>query len=1239
MHLLATIPGGWNPDTEGVFIVDQQPGDIVFITAADSEINLLNQAYQACAAAPLPSLRMANSIYLRQELSIDHYVEQVVTHARLVVCRLLGGLAYYPYLVEQVKDVCAERSIPVLFLPGYETPDWELMQLSTDLEAADTLWRYFSAGGQGNLEQALLYLLHRFFEVTCEYLPPAPLPELFIARNGIQRVDRAEFDREASGRPLVVILAYRAHFLASNTHPIQLLCAALEKQGLEPMPVFVASLRDKDKLLALEDLLTEKERRPVRLIIQTTSFAVKGVEESEFLFDRLGVPVIQAVLAASTIGQWQQGLFGLSPTDIAINIALPEMDGRIIGPAISFKEATAQGVSTDSSVVVYKGYEPACDRVATMARRWITLQDKPPADKKIALILPNYPNKDSRLANGVGLDTPASVVHLLQALAADGYDTGDYLPADSDELMRLLTSYITNDDTTLYSRPYQVNLPIEVFKNYWNDLSPVLREKVQAQWGGYDNSPFYQGTHMALPGFLLGNIFVSIQPARGYHADPKSIYHSPDLPPTYEYLAFYNWVNDYFGADAIVHTGKHGNLEWLPGKSVALDKRSCFPAAILPDLPHFYPFIINDPGEGTQAKRRNHAVIIDHLIPPMARAETYGPLAKLEQLVDEYYEASGIDAQRTTLIRRQIKQLVQEQQLGEELQFSGDDIDELLLKLDAYLCELKEAQIRDGLHILGQAPAGEQLVSLIVALHRLPYGSVPGLTQALAMDRDLGFDPLHVDYAAPFGREVGGVLCRTLGDAVEQLELLAQAAVRRLVAGESRAEGSVAATVLHIIFSVTLPRIQLTTDEICNLLGGLRGRYVPSGPSGAPTRGGLHLLPTGRNFYSIDVRCIPTPTAYTLGEKSARLIIDRYLQEHGQYPVSIGISVWGTSTMRTGGDDLAQALVLLGVRPVWQEGGRRVTDFEVLSLVELRRPRVDVTLRISGFFRDAFPDTIHFFNAVIEKIAQLDEPEEQNPIRAAWLREQQEWMRKGLTEASAKQYALYRVFGSKPGAYGVGLQALIDEKNWKTREDFALVYMNWSAYAYGPNREVVSSFEALQQRLGQLQIVMHNQDNREHDILDSDDYYQFQGGMASAVEQVSGRQPDMYFGDNARPEQPRVKSLRQELQKVFRSRVVNPKWMAGMRRHGYKGAFEMAATMDYLFAYGATTGLVDDFMFDGITRAYLLDESNRDFIEAHNPQALQDMASRMLEAVQRKLWQAPDPGVVDRLRDIILGAE
>ncbi|WP_343669337.1 cobaltochelatase subunit CobN [Chitinophaga sp.] len=1221
MHLIPTIPGGWNPNGDGVFHIQQSAGDVVFLSAADTEIHSLNNAYRELHSAhpQLPSLRIANLVYLKQELTIDKYVEEVISHAKLVICRLLGGRNYYPYLFEAISIACEQNNIPVLFLPGYDAPDVELLNSSTvDVTIADTLWKYCCAGGKHNLKNGLAYIFHHCFKAELTFAPPQKIADLFLFH--------PEQGMLSSFTADVAILVYQTHYLADNLAPVYYLVQALEKQQLKPVIVFVSNLRDQHSLLELESLLKGK----VKVLINTTSFSIKSMDKDEsFLFDNLDIPVIQAIFAACTKEVWEQNLFGLTPVDVAMNIALPEIDGRIITTAISFKSSVGKDALTDSDILQYSTHEAGCDFVVAFANNWIQLGRKKQKDKHIALIMPNYPNKDSRLANGVGLDTPASIVEILQALKTAGYDTGDYIPATSEELITLITHYVTNDiDTTLY-RPYQISIEKDTFQQYFERLAPALKEKVLEQWGPSQEEDFI------IPGCLLGNIFVSIQPARGYNQDEKAIYHSPDLPPTYRYLAYYCWVNEVFRADALIHCGKHGNLEWLPGKSVALSKESCFPAVLLNPVPHFYPFIVNDPGEGTQAKRRTHAIIIDHLIPPMTRAENYGTLTKLEHLIDEYYEAFSVDPKRTAVIRAQITQLVKEANLETDLQVAVTDIDTLLLKLDGYLCELKEAQIRDGLHILGKAPEDEQLIDLLIALHRVPVAGQKGITQVPAEELNLQFDPLAGDYETPF-ESVHPLFryCRNNGDAVVVLEGI----VKDILKGIDIDLPATKAYCQHIL-THTLPKIESTTQEITNLLHGLNAGYVPSGSSGAPTRGRMDVLPTGRNFYSVDVRAIPTQAAYSLGVKSANLIIDRYMQEQGDYPESIGLSVWGTSTMRTGGDDIAQALALMGVQPVWQAANRRVADFEIIPLIQLRRPRIDVMLRISGFFRDAFPDVISLLNAVVEKVAMLDEPVEQNPIRKRYLAEKQEWINKGLDETKAHKRSLFRVFGAKPGAYGAGLQAVIDEKNWQTREDLAKIYINWSGYAYGADRTGESAHEVFEKRLSDLQIVMHNQDNREHDILDSDDYYQFQGGLANAVETIKGEQPSIYFGDHARPETPRVKSLKEELLKVYRSRVVNPKWMAGVKRHGYKGAFEMAATMDYLFAYDATTNLVDDFMYEGITQEYLFNEDNRQFIEQANPWALKDMTERMLEAIQRGMWQSPKPETLEKLQNMFVDME
>lgn len=1272
MHLIPTIPGGWNPNEEGVFHIQQTQGDLVFLSAADTEIHSLNKAYGELVKLvsgkrdDLPSLRIANLVYLKQELTIDTYVEEVLKHARLIICRLLGGKNYYPYLIEAISHACKEHHIPVLFLPGYDVPDVELLELSTaNVRMGDTVWKYLCAGGKQNHLNCLKFLFHHFFHIPFEYLATQITPDLFFfhPQKGIITETEQEIICK-NKQPNVLLLVYQTHYLADNLEPVYYLTEQLEKNNINALLVFVNHLRDPHTVERLYALATDTGTRKINAIINTTSFSIRSLNddtEADFIFSKINAPVIQSIFASCTKEIWESNLFGLTPTDVAMNIALPEMDGRIITTAVSFKSSLGRDAITDSDILKYSTHTEGCDFIIAFTKRWIHIQQKSNAEKKIALIMPNYPNKDSRLANGVGLDTPASVVAILDSLKQHGYTTGEFIPGTSEELMNLLTHYITNDQETFLYRPFQVSLSAQQFHRHYKNLAPALRKKIEQQWGAPEDSPNFHQDAFVIPGFLLQHVFVSIQPSRGYNQDEKAIYHSPDLPPTYAYLAFYFWLQDVFQADALVHVGKHGNLEWLPGKSLALHPSSCFPAALMPPVPHFYPFIVNDPGEGTQAKRRTHAIIIDHLIPAMTRAESYGELTKLEQLIDEYYEAFNIDPKRTISIRSQIKQLVNASHLQTDLGTSLDDMDALLLKLDAYLCELKEAQIRDGLHILGTLPQGDQLLDLLIALHRLPGNGQLGLTQALAKDLGLAFDPVQDDLQQSFSAEqIRGTVfngehpfatCRINGHAVEVLELILRQLLSQhfSIAITSDASDNLfsfgIASCKHTlqlctyIATHTLPKLERTTEELTNLIRGLNGNFIQPGCSGAPTRGRLDVLPTGRNFYSVDVRTIPTETAYQLGTKSANLIIDRYLQEHGDYPESIGISVWGTATMRTGGDDIAQAFALMGVKPVWQQANRRVADFEVIPLLLLKRPRIDVLLRISGFFRDAFPDVISLFNAVVEKLATLDEPLEQNPIRKRFLTEKEDWKCKGVDEQKAHKRALFRVFGSKPGAYGAGLQAVIDEKNWQTKKDLSTIYINWSGYAYGADRIGESAHEVFEKRLTDLQIVMHNQDNREHDILDSDDYYQFQGGMANAVNTLSGEQPAIYFGDHARPENPKVKTLKEELLKVYRSRVVNPKWIAGVKRHGYKGAFEMAATLDYLFAYDATTGLVDDFMYEGIAQEYLFDADNRQFLEKVNPWALKDMTERLLEAIQRGMWKTPASDVKNRLESLFVNME
>jgi cobaltochelatase CobN len=754
-----------------------------------------------------------------------------------------------------------------------------------------------------------------------------------------------------------------------------------------------------------------------------------------------------------------------------------------------------------------------------------------------------------------------------------------------------------------------------------------------------------------ISGWRCGQVFVGIQPSRSREQGDYASYHDADLVPPHAYLAFYFWLRHQFGTDAVVHVGKHGNLEWLPGKSVALSN-ACWPDLILGPLPHLYPFIVNDPGEGSQAKRRAQAVIIDHLMPPLTRAESYGPLQDLERQVDEYYEALMVDPRRSKLLRRTILSTIVEHRLHDELSMKepdGQDAeDALLTRVDAWLCELKEAQIRDGLHTFGRSPEGVQRRDTLLALGRFPVGDgrggKAGLVDALARDllMDHLFDPLSADWAAQWDGprpevllQVSDAPWRHNGDTRERLELLAGEMLETMCGGGARngdssvtlpPAGALPQTelVLERLRTDILPRLDACgSEEMRHLKRGLEGRFVPAGPSGSPSRGRPDVLPTGRNFYSVDTRAIPTQAAWSLGLKSAQHLIERHLQEHGDYPRAIGLSVWGTATMRTGGDDIAQALALLGVRPKWAPGSHRVTDFEIMPIEVFDRPRIDVTLRVSGFFRDAFANVMHLFDAAVQAVAELDELEDVNPIRARVLRERDALIARGMDAAEARKRAGWRVFSARPGAYGAGLQEIIDTQQWQTDADLANAYQAWGGYAYTQKSAGEEARQAFATRLATMDVVLQNQDNREHDLLDSNDYYQFQGGMVAAVRHLAGNQPHVYHADHSNPNAPRVRTLHEEIARVIRSRVVNPKWLDGVKRHGYKGAAEIAATVDYLYGYDATARVIADHQYALVTDAYLNDADTRDFLQEHNPHALHSICERLLEAMQRGLWQAP----------------
>lgn len=1237
MHLLSAQAGAIQQEGEAIDL-NQRPGALVFASSADSELSMLAGAADRAGE---DDLRLANTLRLSNNLSVDLWLEQTVAHARLVVLRLIGGAAYFQYGVDELTALCANHKIPLALLPGDASPDPILQSRSTvHPDDWSRLHSLFIAGGPDNAD-AILKGLHTLAApgpagersvalqtdagALLTDLYPQPFARFGLWYPGLGVTDQANIRGKLCLPPgtkpaHVPILFYRAALEGAGTATIEALIAALVEQGLAPVPVLVSSLKEAACVRFVQQVLGDVAPTT---ILNLTGFAlgIDGLDGKANPFAGTDAPVIQLIQSGRSQDQWLADSQGLSAKDMAMFLVMPEVDGRLAGLIVGHR---ADAIWHERCQIPLTAYAPDADgiaRTAALAANWSRLRATARSERRIGLVLANYPIRDGRLANGVGYDAPASTVEMLKALEAEGYALGSALPQTSEELITALQSGPTNADPARGVSP--ATLTLSRYAELFAALPEAMRAEITCRWGDPATDPFVRGDSFHLPALVLGNVAILLQPARGYHLDETESYHDPALVPPHAYLAAYLWLRHEYGAHALIHNGKHGTLEWLPGKATALDVLS-YPDALWGQLPHLYPFIVNDPGEGTQAKRRTGAVIIDHLVPPLTRAETYGPLKDLEALLDEYYAASGMDRRRLADLQRRILDFTRDSRLDRDIGLPEDET-EALIKIDNFLCDLKEAQIRDGLHIFGRSPQGDLERDLIVALARVPRGDGAGensLIRALADDLKLGIDPL----TAKLGQTWSGppivspaTSARSVGDVVEQLEAIAA----DLVEGTMMPEAGWTATraVLDTVETIIRPRLARSGPaEFQALLDGLDGKFIAPGPSGAPSRGRLDVLPTGRNFFSVDNRAVPTPTAWELGQKSAESLVLRHLQDHGHHLRSVALSVWGTANMRTGGDDIAQALALIGAKPIWDPGSLRVSGYEIIPLPKLGRPRVDVTLRISGFFRDAFPAQMALFDRAIRAIGALDEPTDDNPIAARMRADALGMMAAGQSEAEAGLAAGHRIFGSKPGTYGAGLNALIDSGNWSTKADLGEQALEWGQYAYGARATGIPERDRFAARLSDIDAVIHNQDNREHDLLDSDNYYQFEGGLSAAAETLTGLKPAAYHNDHSRPERPVIRTLEEEISHVMRSRVVNPKWLNGVKRHGYRGAFEIIATVDFMFAFAATTAAVKTHHFDLAFEAFIEDDATRDFIRQANRYGYDELIARFNDARERGLW-------------------
>jgi cobaltochelatase CobN len=1160
---------------------------------------------------------------------------EVIEGCDLVVGRLLGS----------PQDLCsgftriAATGKPVVVLGGEQSPSAELMELSSvPIGVAAEAHRYLAEGGPGNLRQLHAFLSDTVLLTGEGFEPPAVLPQWGFAerRSLVSTRSLALAAQPTAEVPRVGVLYYRAHEASGNTAFAHALADAIDATGeAVGVPVFAGSLRSAPD--ELYDALGTLDALIVTVLAAGGSVpagASAGGDDESWDVARmsaLDIPIIQGLCLTSSRSEWEASDDGVSAMDSATQIAIPEFDGRIITAPFSFKEVDADGLPH------YVADPERCARVAGIAVRHARLRRIPNAEKRLALVLSAYPTKHARIGNAVGLDTPVSAIRLLQRLRAEGYDLGagevvEILDRDAtdtekgDALIHALIAAGGQDEEWLTHAQLtdaHVRITPQQYAEWTRDLPDDLRADMGEAWGEAPGSLFVNDAgELVLATVRAGNVVLLIQPPRGFGENPIAIYHDPDLAPTHHYLGAYRWLEHGFGADAVVHLGKHGSLEWLPGKNAALSA-SCGTDAALGNLPMVYPFLVNDPGEGAQAKRRAHATIVDHLVPPMARAESYGDIARLEQLLDEHANIAAMDPAKLPAIRGEIWQLMHaaemHRDLGLDEQPDAEDFDDFIMHVDGWLCEIKDAQIRDGLHVLGEAPSGAARVNLVLAILRAAqvFGgqaqAVPGLRTALGLDTD---STVEVDRIEAIARDLVEQMDKADWDVARAKDLHEDPEVQR---------------VLEFAATQVVPRLARTTDELDAVVHALDGGFIAAGPSGSPLRGLVNVLPTGRNFYTVDPRAVPSRLAWQTGQAMAESLVAKYVDETGTWPQSVGLSVWGTSAMRTSGDDIAEVLALLGVRPVWDEASRRVNDLQVVPLDELGRPRIDVTVRISGFFRDAFPHVVAMLDDAVRLVAGLDEPDEQNYVRAH--------ARADLAEHGDERRSTTRIFGSKPGSYGAGILQVVESGNWRSDDDLAEVYTSWGGFAYGRDLDGAPAADDMRTNYRRIKVAAKNVDTREHDIADSDDYFQYHGGMVATVRALTGSDPKAYVGDSTSPDAVRTRTLQEETNRVFRARVVNPRWIGAMQRHGYKGAFELAATVDYLFGFDATAGVVHDWMYESLAKEYVLDETNQQFLRTSNPWALRGIVERLHEAAERGLWESPDADVMSALQQVYLDVE
>ncbi|WP_096390997.1 cobaltochelatase subunit CobN [Halopenitus persicus] len=1280
-------------------------------TATENELGAIQRAAPDVDA----DLVVRSASDLDDETDAAAFVDEL-TDATAVICWLHGSEASMPGY-EPAVDRLVEAGVPLVVKSTGDA--YALEDTTVDPTVRDRVYEYLDRGGTVNVANCLRFLAHEYGSGGAEelsYDDPVDLPT-----EGVYHPDHpgasyeellATLDPDA---PTVAVWFYESHWTHENLRYVDAQVRAIEAQGANALPVFCNPASEEDggwdAERVTDEWLTDAAGEPiVDAVCSSFMFSLsmdeRGREASDegdaaedVFLDRLGVPVIQTVTTMRSRSRYAASDTGVMGFELALSVALPEFDGNVITHPISGKERTDDDAGIGTAPKQHFPIDDRVDHAARLAVNWARLRHTPNADKRVAVVLHNYPPSDDGIGTAFGLDTPESTVNLLEELADRGYDLGDDAgagsgsaiagpPVDGAALIDRLTSQLTLDDR--WVAPEDVRAAsVDVvepdrYRDWFDALDPALRENVIEEWGDPPDRPF------AIPGVEFGNVLVTVQPPRGFGMDPAKVYHDSDLQPPHDYVAFYGWLRNAFEADAVVHLGTHGSLEWLPGKTVGLDGTSA-PDGLVDDLPNVYPYVINNPGEGTQAKRRSYAAIVDHLTPVMGNAGTYDDLAELEDLADRYREAGMEDARTDDgeHLERLLRETVDDLDLAVELGIEGTideradvrgpeeagttlaegdvegdvvGVDELVERVHEYLTDVKTTQIRYGLHTMGEPPADDRLVQYLVALTRLENPGGPSLRESVAgvlgvdydrmvnepgvHDADLG---MTLSAAADVVHETSLELVATLAEhdfdvpASEVDDPDSEVNMNLLVVdldpiGDARAEPGAhedLRAALAFVCEEAAPRVRGASEEIPRTADALAGEYVPPGGSGAPTRGGVDLLPTGRNFYTLDPRKVPARSAWEVGREVAAGVAERHREDRGEYPEEIGVVAWGTPTVRTRGETIAQVLALMGVEPEWTDAGR-VDGVEPVPLDELGRPRIDVTTRVSGLFRDAFPQAAGVIHDAVEAVVALDEPHDRNYVKKHVEEEADRLREAGLEDPEAA--ATHRVFTTKPGGYGAGTNKAVDEGNWDDRSDLADVYTQWGGYALGSRGRVTEAHDAFERRLGNVEATVKIEDTAEQDEFDSSDWYAFHGGFITAVTEIAGEEPASYVGDSSDPDAVSVYTNERKVRKAMRARVLNPEWIDSMTEHGYKGAGDLSTTVDVVLGWDATAGVVSDALWEEVAGKYALDADRREWLREVNPWALESIADTLIEAIDRGLWDA-DAAMVDRIRDVLLQAD